>query len=123
MKKYVFTIKDDVCAANDKPVEATELISKMRLWGDVEDYDGAIAAVKAEYQATVNNLTAQLQAIKEQELTDDELRLVLSYRACKAAISEKYQNRIDTLEGQLEDIKVEEKNRLDQIMAILGQRD
>ena len=122
MKKYVFTIKDDVCAANGKDIEATELISKMRLWGEVVDYDSAVAAVKTEYQKTVDNLTAQLAAIKDRELTDDELKLVLSYRACKTAISEGYKSRINTLEVQLAEIKTEEQSRLEKIMAILNQR-
>ena len=120
MKKYVFTIKDDVCVANGKDVDAIELLAKMRLWGEVEDYDQAISAVKAEYQASVDSLATQLTAIKDQELTEDELRLVLSYRACKTAITEVYKNRINELEVQLEDIKNEEQTRLDKIMAILN---
>lgn len=120
MKKYVFTIRDDVCTANGKDVEATELLEKMKLWGDVEDYDMAISAVKAEYQATVDSLTTQISAIKEQELTEDELEIVRAYRASKAKISEKYVTRINALEGELAEIKTEEQIRSEKIMAILG---
>ena len=33
MKKVVFTIKDDVCAANNRDVNATNLLEKMKLRG------------------------------------------------------------------------------------------
>lgn len=121
MKKYVFTIKDDVCAANDKPIEASELLEKMKLWGDVEDYDTAVASVRAEYQSIVDNLNAQLAAIKEQELTDDEIALLNAYRGCKAANGAVYQKRIDTLEQLLDDISDKYQKRLTQIAALLEQ--
>lgn len=120
MKKYVFTIKDDVCAANGKDIEATELLAKMRLWGDVEDYEKATAAERAEYQATIDGLTAQLSAIKSQELTDDEIVLLNSYRACKKATGDAYQARIDTLEQQLEDISTGYQKKIEQISALIS---
>lgn len=119
MKKVVLTIKDDVCAANGKDVNATELLEKMKLWGEVTDFNKETAALSAEYQASIDSLAAQLNAVKAQELTSDELALIGSYRECKTEIGEKYQVRIDALEGQLEDIKSEEENRLAQIMDIL----
>ena len=120
MKKLVFTIKDDICAANGKDIAATELIEKMKLYGNVEDYDRVVATVRAEYQATADNLTAQISAIKAHDLTPDELELVKSYRACKANISGGYEARINMLETQLSDIRLEEQTRLEKIMAILG---
>ena len=121
MKKYVFTIKDDVCAANGKDLEATELIAKMKLWGDVEDYEKAISSVRAEYQASLDNLNAQLTAIKEQELTEDEISLLNAYRACKTRNADRFQVRIDALELQLDDIRSENQKRLEQIAQILAQ--
>ena len=120
MKKYVFTVRDDVCIANGKDAEATELLAKMKLYGTVEDYDRANATMKAEYQANIDNLTAQLTAIKEQELTADEIDMVLAYRANKAKISEKFINRIDELEGELVEIKNEEQIRCEKIMALFN---
>lgn len=120
MKKYVFTVKDDVCAANGKDVEATELIAKMQLWGSVEDYEKVIAAERAEYQTTVDNLTAQLNAIKDRELTDDELAIVKAYRACKAQTSGAYQTRIDGLEKQLEEVYTENKERALKLAELFG---
>lgn len=120
MKKYVFTIKDDVCAANGKDIEATELLAKMRLWGDVEDYEKATAAERAEYQATIDGLTAQLAAIKSQELTDDEIVLLNSYRACKKTTGDAFQTRIDALEHQLEEISTGYQKKIEQISALIS---
>lgn len=120
MKKYVFTIRDDVCTANGKDVEATELLAKMNLWGEVVDYDIAISEIKAEYQAIVDDLTSQISAIKEQALTEDELKIVLAYRACKTEVCDKFITRIDVLEGELTEIKTAEQIRSERIMAILN---
>ena len=119
MKKYVFTIKDDVCAANGKDVEATELLAKMKLWGDVEDYDRAVAAVRAEYQATIDGLNAQLSAIKDQELTADEIRLIIFYRELKAANDKVHLERIGALEKKLEDDAADYQKKAAQITELL----
>lgn len=121
MKKYVFTIKDDVCAANGKDIEATELIEKMKLWGEVEDYEKAIASVRAEYQKVIDNLNAQLAAIKDQELTDDEIALLNSYRSCKKLTGDRFQARIDALEKQLDDISAGYQKKIAQISELLTQ--
>lgn len=121
MKKYVFTIKDDVCAANGKDIEASELIAKMKLWGDVEDYEKVVASVRAEYQAVVDNLTAQIAAIKNQELTDDEIALLNAYRSCKKTTGDKFQVRIDALENQLVEISNGYQKKLAQITELLTQ--
>lgn len=121
MKKYVFTIKDDVCAANGKDIEATELIEKMKLWGDVEDYEKAIASVRTEYQTTIDNLKAQNDAIKDQELTDDEIALLNAYRACKKLTGDRFQARIDVLENQIEKDRADYLNKAAQISELLAQ--
>ena len=121
MKKYVFTIKDDVCASNGKPVEATELLAKMKLWGDVEDYEKVVASVRAEYQEVVDNLTKQIAAIKEQELTDDEIVLLNAYRACKKSTGDKYQARIDVLEKHLNETREDYQAKFAKISELLTQ--
>ena len=120
MKKYVFTIRDDVCTANGKDVEATELLAKMKLWGEVEDYDRAIAAVKAEYQATVDNLTTQITAIKEQELTVDEMRMVVAYRENKAEVVSRYIAEAESYKNELAGIKTEFERKISTLKAVLG---
>ena len=120
MRKYVFTIRDDVCAANGKDIEATELLAKMKLWGDVEDYDRSVQAVKTEYQATVDNLTAQLTAIKEQELTADEFRMVESYRSNKAEVVSQYVAEAEAYKAELSGIKSEFERKISTLKAVLG---
>ena len=120
MKKYVFTVKDDVCALNGKDINATELLEVMKHYGSVEDFEKVFASVKAEYQETVDSLTAQNDAIKAFNLSNDEYELIKAYRSCRAVISAGYESRIETLETQLDDIRTEEQTRLEKIMAILG---
>lgn len=120
MRKYVFTIKDDVCVANGKDVEATELLTKMRLWGDVEDYDVSVSAVKAEYQATVDNLTTQLTAIKEQELTNDEMAMIEAYRKIKALVVAGYIDEAEAYKTELLAVRGEMERKISTLKAVLG---
>lgn len=119
MKKLVFTIRDDVCAANGKDPAATELLNKMELWGDVEDFESVVTGVRAEYQTSINNLTAHIAAIKAQELTSDEMALIATYRKCKTEVTEEFKVRINELEVTLADIKAEEEKRIETIIAML----
>lgn len=119
MKKYVFTIKDDVCTANGKDVEAFELREKMKLWGDVEEYDRVIEPLCAEYQRVIDNLTAQISAIKEQELTIDEMRMVEAYRANRASVVNEYITEVDKYKTELETIRSEFELKTAQLKAIL----
>lgn len=120
MKKYVFTIKDDVCIANGKDVEATELREKMKLWGDVEDYDRAIASVKAEYQAIIDSLNAQLNAIRDQDLSVDEMRMVEAYRANRADVVSEYIAEADKYKTELAGLKNEFETKTAKLKAILS---
>lgn len=121
MKKYVFTMKEDVCEANNKtPEKQIELIKKMNEYGTVEDYEKVIAPVQAEYQGVVDNLTAQLNAIKEQELTVDEIKIVKAYRENKTAVVSEYIAEADKYKSQLEAVKTENEQRVAKLKAILG---
>lgn len=86
MKKVVLTIKEDVCVKNNKDVNATELLNVMAHYGTVETYEAATAKDKAEFQATIDSLNKQLNDIKEQELTVDEIKMVKAYRENKSAV-------------------------------------
>lgn len=120
MRKYVFTIRDDVCTANGKDIEASELLAKMKLWGDVEDYDRAISAVKAEYQSNIDNLAEQVTAIKEQELTADEFRMVEAYRSNKAEVVSQYVAEAEAYKSELSGIKSEFERKISTLKAVLG---
>lgn len=120
MKKVVLTIKDDVCARNGKDANATELLTVMSHYGTVEDFETATAKEKAEYQATIDNLSAQLNAIKEQELTDDEIKMVKSYRENKSSVVSAYVAEAEQYKIQLEAVKTEHEQRVAKLKAILG---
>ena len=121
MKKYVFTIKDDVCIANGKDIEATELLAKMRLWGEVEDYDKAISAVKAEYQTTVDNVTAQYNAIKDRELTDDDIVWLNFIRERKAIETECFVKQIAARDKVIDDVRADSAKRAEQLAIFAEQ--
>lgn len=120
MKKVVFTVREDVCQQNGKDVNATELLEKMTHYGTVEDYGRAIEAVKAEYQTSIDNLTKQIDLIKEQELTQDEIRMVNSYRQCKENVVSVHQAKEKEYERQLQAIKSENEQRVQKLKEILG---
>ena len=120
MKKVVLTIKDDVCAKNGKDVNASELLTVMSHYGTVESYESVVAKDKAEYQATIDNLTAQLTAIKEQELTVDEIKMVKAYRENKTLVVSAYVAEAESYKSQLQAVKNEHEQRVAKLKAILG---
>ena len=121
MKKYVFTMKEDVCEAHGKDAaKQAELLAVMAHYGTVEDYERVIAPVQAEYQGVVDNLTAQLTAIKEQELTVDEIKIVKAYRENKTSVVSEYIAEADKYKSQLEAVKNENEQRVAKLKAILG---
>lgn len=107
MKKVVLTIKEDICQRNNKDVNATELLSVMSHYGVVEDYEVATTKDRTESQSTIDGLTAQLNAIKEQELTDDEISIVRAYRLAKNTVVSKFTAENESLKESLR--KADEK--------------
>lgn len=120
MKAFVFTVKDDVCTANNKDVNATKILEVMRTYGTVEDYDEHVKAIKNQYQASLDNVVAQNEAIKEQNLTSDEIELVNAYRKLRAQATKSYITENDTLRKQLEEIQAENEKRNDAIAVLIG---
>jgi hypothetical protein len=122
MKKLVFTIKDDVCLANGKDVNATQLIEVAKKYGTVEDFDTVVAAVRAEYQATLDNVVAQNEAIKQQNLSDEEIAMVNTYREQRAKAVKVYEDKVVELEGTLENVKVEHERTIELISNVINKR-
>lgn len=121
MKQYVFTMKDDVCSLNGKTdAQKEEVLKVLTHYGTVEDYDNVVASERAKYQSVIDNQTKQIEAIKEQELTVDEMKIVKMYRECKHSNDAQHLARINELVGQLEAVKTENDRRSAQIKAILG---
>lgn len=120
-KDVVLKVREDVCLVNGKDPAATELIEKMRLWGEVVSLDDELARVHAKYQEIIDNITAQYQAIAAQELTSDEVILLNAYRTCKAATGEVYEKRINSLETCLEEVRVASQKKAEQIGQLLAE--
>ena len=121
MAKFVLNVKPEVCTANGKDPAATELLKKMELYGEVTPFDTAVAADRAEDKATIENLTAQVFAIKDQELTADEIKLLNFYRVLKAELGEGFQKIIDSQAATLEDVRVKSLARAAQITELATQ--
>ena len=81
IKKYSFTVKEEVMAAHNKTLaQLQELLGVLAHYGVVVDYEADRRAENAEYQASIDGLKAQLEAIKEQKLTADEIEIIKAYR-------------------------------------------
>lgn len=120
MKKYVFTIDEATCNTNGKDVNASELLRVMTSYGTVEDYDSVIATMKNEYQRTIDNVTVQYNAIKEQKLTTDEVDMIRAYRNGKSASNKVYIDENNALRTELNNVKATNQKVVDNIRALLG---
>lgn len=123
MKTLVFTIKDDVCAANGKTdAQKSEVLKVLTHYGTVEDFDAVVAQERAKYQAVIDNLTRQYEAIKDQELTDDEIKMVYAYREGKASVVAEYVEKAEAYATQLKEVKREYENRVAKIKLALDEQ-
>jgi hypothetical protein len=122
MKKLVFTIKDDVCTANAKDVNATRLLEVMKGYGTVEDYDAHVAGIKAEYQKTLDNVVAQNEAIKQQNLSDEEIAIVNAYRTQRAKAVKVYEDENAGLKKTLADVKAKHEATIELISNAINAR-
>lgn len=122
MKQFVFTMKDDVCTQHNKTeAQKQEVLKVLTHYGSVEDFDAVLSTERAKYQEVIDNQTKQIEAIKEQELTQDEMAMVRAYRiaisgvvAEHKAVEADCRKTIATLEETLSQFK----NR---IIAIVGE--
>lgn len=121
MARFVLTIKEDVCKANGKDVNATELLKVMAHYGTVETFEKVVASEIAPLQQTIDNLVRQIEAIEEQNLTDDEMAIVKAYRLAMSgvvakhlAVEQECRKTIETLQGTLTQFK-------NKIIAVVGE--
>ena len=119
--KYLLTVMPDVCTANGKDPAATELLEKLKKYGEVVPFEKVEATLRAEYQATIDNLTKQLRAIQNQELTEDEIIFLNFYRARKVANAEVYQRKIDAQAAALDEVRIASQKRAAQITELAAQ--
>lgn len=89
MRKFIVTIEDDVCLENGKTeVMQADLLRKIAEYGTVEEYSTHIAKHDAEWQAKLDNMTAQYNGIVEYGVTDTELAVL---RALRVAVDKSVQ--------------------------------
>lgn len=119
-KKFVFTIQEDICLKNDKPVDAVELLKVMSSYGTVVTYDEAISVIKAEDQKIIDGLTAQVTAIKDLNLTEDEVFLVNAYRSLKAEKERKLIAENEMLSNKLQEAQEIFSSTMGKIQAIVN---
>ena len=119
MKEILFTVRDDICAQTGRDPNAIELIEAMKNYGTVEEFSSVENRVRQEYQKALDNLTAQYNAVKDQELSDSELKLIRTLRECKKVDEKTYTEKIAELENQLISIKQENEQRASRIKEIL----
>lgn len=117
MKSFVVDVLDNVCQANNKDVNATNLIIAAQGYGKVTDYEVKVAEVKAEYQGVIDDLRAQNAAIAEQKLTPDEFELVKNYRRLKEALVGDYEKTIAAIKAESEQEKARYKAFTDRMAA------
>ena len=92
MKVFVFTLKEDVCSANGKTeAQKQEMLTVLSHYGTVEDFDAVMNNERAKYQSVIDNQRKQLEAIKDQELTDDEIAMVKAYRMARSGVVAKHE--------------------------------
>jgi hypothetical protein len=120
MRKVVLTIREDICEKYGKDKTATDLLNVMAHYGTVESYETATAKDKAEFQANIDSLTSQLEAIKENDLTNDELDIVRSYRVAKNAVVAKYTAENEQLKDSLRKADEKAKEMSNKICATLA---
>lgn len=97
MEKYLLTIDEATCNEHNKDVKATELLSVMSHYGKVEKYEIVEARVLADHQKVIDGLSKQLNDIKEQELTPDEIAMVKEYRRNKQAVVAEFDAKLKAM--------------------------
>lgn len=120
MKDFVVHVLEDVCVKNGRDPDAAKLIEIAKTFGSVEPLDSALAAERAKNQVVINNLTAQIDLIKEQEVTPEELEVLRALRKKSEKEGREYSEEIAHLKGQLEKVVEESESRAQAIRAILG---
>ena len=122
MKKLIVTIKDEVCLKNGKDAASqAKLLEVLTHYGSVEDYNRHIATLEAGWQKSLDEMTAQYNAIADQNLTKDELCMVKAYRESKADVVCEYTVKIDELTETLRNVKEKQEQTKALILAQLGE--
>lgn len=119
-RSIVVHIDEATCAKYERDPSAVKLVEIAKTFGTVETLDSVLAADRAKNQATINNLVAQNEEIKEYAVTPEELVVLKAMREKSKKESEQYIAAIKQRDDQLEAIRVENENRAATIRALYG---
>lgn len=117
MRKYVFTVREDICLANDKDPNATDLLEVMKKYGSIEEYNAVFALATASYDATIAGLTARVAALEAYDLTADEIEMLNTYRMQTAKIVKEKDKQIEELTATIDTVYTTAQNLVDNAKA------
>lgn len=122
MLKFVVMVQDDVCLKNGKDPNATELLKKAATYGKVVPFDDCVKDIKAEYEKTIGNLNAMNEAIKAQNLTEEEIAIVNAYRTQRAIAVKVHIEEKEKLRHTLEEVKAEHERTIAVIANVINKK-
>lgn len=112
MKKYVFTVREDIMLKAGKSDEQLALlVSKMSEYGTVEDYDTVIARVSAEKDDELVNLKAAYDNAKLRDVTDKEAEVINIIRDIADDHANTYKVKYDNLKSRVSVAQLQAKQK------------
>ena len=122
MKKVVLTINDAVCVQNGKDVNATELLKVMATYGEVTDFKDEVAAIETKYQTALDDVVAQNEAMKQHNLTKDEIEILNSYRTQRDITAKVLIEEKEELRQTLRNVKAEQEKTYEIITNAINKK-
>lgn len=112
MTKYVFTVREDIMLERGKDTEKLSmLLTKMREYGTIEDYDTVIAKVTAEGADELARFKTQYETVKLRDVSDDEAEIVNKVRDIADKLSSVYKQKYDTLRTKVSAAQLQAKQK------------
>lgn len=112
MTKYVFTVREDIMLERGKDTEKLSmLLTKMREYGTIEDYDSVIAKVTAEGADELARFKTQYETVKLRDVSDDEAEIVNKVRDIADKLSSVYKQKYDTLRTKVSAAQLQAKQK------------
>ena len=105
MKKLVVVIEDDVCLKNNKTeTMQSDLLRKLTEYGSVEEYSTHIAKHDAEWQAKLDNMTAEYNKVAEYGARNEmELEVLRVHRVGVDKSVQISEAKCSVMEGKLKE--------------------
>lgn len=112
MTKYVFTVREDIMVGNGKDnSKLSMLLTKMREYGTIEDYETVLAKVSAEKEDELINLKSKYETIALRDVSDDEAEIVNKIRDIADKLSSVYKNKYETLRTKVSAAQIQARQK------------